>query len=54
MAQGYAQVTGKPGVAVVTSGPAATNIVTPFVRRVYGFYSHGCDYRASGVGFDRF
>jgi acetolactate synthase-1/2/3 large subunit len=29
MAQGYAQVTGKPGVAVVTSGPAATNIVTP-------------------------
>ncbi len=29
MAQGYAQVTGKPGVAMVTSGPAATNIVTP-------------------------
>jgi acetolactate synthase-1/2/3 large subunit len=29
MAQGYAHVTGKPGVAVVTSGPAATNIVTP-------------------------
>ena len=29
MAQGYANVTGKPGVAIVTSGPAATNIVTP-------------------------
>ena len=29
MAQGYAQATGKPGVAMVTSGPAATNIVTP-------------------------
>ena len=29
MAQGYAQVTGRPGVLVVTSGPAATNIVTP-------------------------
>jgi acetolactate synthase I/II/III large subunit len=29
MAQGYAHVTGKPGVVVVTSGPAATNIVTP-------------------------
>jgi len=29
MAQGYAQVTGKPGVVIVTSGPAATNIVTP-------------------------
>src|ERR1035437_14967 len=29
MAQGYAQVTGRPGVAIVTSGPGATNIVTP-------------------------
>ena len=29
MAEGYAQATGRPGVAMVTSGPAATNIVTP-------------------------
>jgi len=29
MAEGYANVTGRPGVAMVTSGPAATNIVTP-------------------------
>ncbi len=29
MAQGYAQVTGRPGVAIVTSGPGATNVVTP-------------------------
>ncbi len=29
MAQGYAHATGRPGVAMVTSGPAATNIVTP-------------------------
>lgn len=29
MAEGYAHVTGKPGVAIVTSGPGATNIVTP-------------------------
>ena len=29
MAQGYAQVTGRPGVAMATSGPGATNIVTP-------------------------
>ena len=29
MAEGYAHVTGKPGVCVVTSGPGATNIVTP-------------------------
>ena len=27
MAQGYAHVTGKPGVAMVTSGPAATNLL---------------------------
>ncbi len=29
MAQGYAQVTGRPGVAIATSGPGATNVVTP-------------------------
>ena len=29
MAEGYAHVTGRPGVAMVTSGPAATNRVTP-------------------------
>ena len=28
MASGYAHATGKPGVVMVTSGPAATNIVT--------------------------
>ena len=28
-AEGYAHVTGRPGVAMVTSGPAATNLVTP-------------------------
>jgi acetolactate synthase-1/2/3 large subunit len=28
MAEGYAHVTGRPGVAMVTSGPAATNLVT--------------------------
>src|SRR5688572_7615078 len=29
MAEGYAHATGRPGVAMVTSGPGATNIVTP-------------------------
>ncbi|MGC8626442.1 MAG: acetolactate synthase large subunit [Acidimicrobiales bacterium] len=29
MAEGYAHVTGRPGVVMVTSGPAATNLVTP-------------------------
>ncbi|RSL52409.1 Acetolactate synthase catalytic subunit, mitochondrial [Fusarium sp. AF-6] len=29
MAQGYARASGKPGVVLVTSGPGATNMVTP-------------------------
>jgi acetolactate synthase-1/2/3 large subunit len=31
MAEGYAHVTGRPGVCLVTSGPAATNMVTPLM-----------------------
>jgi acetolactate synthase-1/2/3 large subunit len=31
MAEGYADATGRPGVAMVTSGPGATNIVTPLM-----------------------
>ncbi|MEM8746488.1 MAG: biosynthetic-type acetolactate synthase large subunit [Actinomycetota bacterium] len=31
MAEGYAHVSGLPGVAMVTSGPAATNLVTPLM-----------------------
>jgi acetolactate synthase-1/2/3 large subunit len=29
MAEGYARVSGNPGVLIVTSGPGATNAVTP-------------------------
>jgi acetolactate synthase-1/2/3 large subunit len=29
MAEGYARATGKPGVVIVTSGPGATNVITP-------------------------
>ncbi len=29
MAEGYAHVTGRPGVVMVTSGPGGTNVVTP-------------------------
>src|SRR5581483_7172877 len=29
MAQGYARASGKVGVAIATSGPGATNLVTP-------------------------
>lgn len=32
MAEGYALATGRPGVAMVTSGPGATNIVTPLAN----------------------
>ncbi len=31
MASGYAHATGRPGVVMVTSGPAATNMVTPLL-----------------------
>ena len=31
MAEGYAHTSGRPGVAMVTSGPAATNLVTPLM-----------------------
>src|SRR5271155_1352534 len=36
-AEGYAQVTGRPGVAMVTSGPGATNIVTPLADALMDF-----------------
>src|ERR671935_1204762 len=29
MAEGYARASGRPGVAIATSGPGATNLVTP-------------------------
>ncbi len=29
MAEGYARASGKPGVVLVTSGPGATNCITP-------------------------
>src|SRR5690348_4725888 len=31
-AAGYAQVTGRPGVCIATSGPGATNLVTPLAE----------------------
>jgi len=32
MAEGYARATGKPGIVLVTSGPGATNTVTPLME----------------------
>ena len=34
MAEGYARASGKPGVVVVTSGPGATNVITPMHQRI--------------------
>ena len=64
MAEGYAQATGRPGVAMVTSGPGATNIVTPLADAYMDsipFVVHhrpGCnernrDRRLPGVRHDR-
>lgn len=36
MADGYARSTGRPGVAIVTSGPGATNTMTPLVESYAG------------------
>ena len=40
-ADGYARATGKVGVALATSGPGATNLVTGYRNRIYGFNSDG-------------
>jgi acetolactate synthase-1/2/3 large subunit len=44
-AEGYARSTGKPGVALVTSGPGATNMVTAADGRADGFDSAGLHHR---------
>ena len=53
MAEGYAHVTGRPGVAMVTSGPAATNLVTPAVRRLHGLGADGGHHRPGEPAGDR-
>ena len=37
-AEGYARVSGRPGVALVTSGPGATNTVTGIANAYYDGY----------------
>ena len=41
-AEGYAKATGKVGVALGTSGPGATNLVTPIMRRDDGLGARRC------------
>ena len=53
MAEGYAHATGRPGVAMVTSGPAATNIVTPLCDAYMDSIPLVVDHRPGAVRGDR-
>jgi acetolactate synthase-1/2/3 large subunit len=53
MAEGYAHVTGRPGVAMVTSGPAATNMVTPLCDAYMDSIPMVCGHRAGPDHRDR-
>ena len=52
-AEGYARSTGKPGVVLVTSGPGATNAVTPLDGCADGFDSARLHHRAGADASDR-
>ena len=52
-AEGYARSTGKPGVVLVTSGPGATNMVTPLTDALMDFDPAGLHHRASSDASDR-
>ncbi|EGD95013.1 acetolactate synthase [Trichophyton tonsurans CBS 112818] len=52
MAEGYARATGKPGVVLVTSGPGATNVITPMQDALSEWHSHGCLLRTGPVLVD--
>jgi len=57
MAEGYAHVTGRPGVAIVTSGPAATNMVTPLMDAYMDSVPMVCitgQVASAGIGLDAF
>ena len=56
-ADGYARATGRPGVAIVTSGPAATNMVTPLATAQMDSVPIVCfsgQVATSGIGSDAF
>jgi acetolactate synthase-1/2/3 large subunit len=57
MAEGYAHVTGRAGVAMVTSGPAATNMVTPLMDAYMDSVPMVCitgQVATPGIGLDAF
>ena len=53
MADGYARASGKVGVAIATSGPGATNMVTGHCHGDDGLLSHRLHYGPSGQQTDR-
>lgn len=53
MAEGYARASGKPGVLLVTSGPGATNTVTPLQDALMDG-SPSCVYWPGGHTHDRY
>ena len=53
MAEGYAHATGRPGVAMVTSGPGGDQHRHAAVRRVHGLDPDGRDHRPGAVRGDR-
>jgi acetolactate synthase-1/2/3 large subunit len=57
MAEGYAHATGRVGVAMVTSGPAATNMVTPLMDAYMDSVPMVCitgQVASAGIGLDAF
>ena len=52
-AEGYARSTGKPGVVLVTSGPGATNMVTPLTDALMDLDPAGVHHRAGADASDR-
>jgi acetolactate synthase-1/2/3 large subunit len=52
-ATGYAQASGKVGVCMATSGPGATNLVTPDRRRLHGFRPDRRDHGSGSQRCDR-
>ena len=52
-AEGYARSTGKPGVALVTSGPGATNMVTALTDAMLDFHPAGLHFRSGSNSPDR-
>ena len=44
MADGYARASGRPGVVVVTTGPGATNALTPLVESYAGSHARAPDH----------